>query len=75
MATFRAHFDLDGIPHTPALIAAATPEAARRLLASRHEGESIVIHKVKLDRDVPPRGGRVRRRHLPPAQPAKDIAP
>lgn len=60
MTTFRIHFDIDGIAHPSALVAAVTPEAARQVLRERHQGDPIVIHKVKLDRDPPGRNSRVR---------------
>lgn len=51
MPAFRVHFDLDGFAHPPALVAAVTPEAARAALRARYEGATIIVHKVKIDRE------------------------
>jgi hypothetical protein len=75
MPAFRIHFDIDGIAHKPALVAAPTPDAAREALRQRHGGDPIIIHKVKLDRDPPGRNARLRGKLGQPSPVASQKAP
>ena len=51
MPSFRLHFEIDGVGQKPRVLDAATPDEARKALSARHPGATVLIHKVKLDRE------------------------